>query len=84
MIDPDLKKQLDLVNKNLYEINRKTGSSLWRSFVSGTLSGLGSVIGVAIALAIIGWILNTVGIIPAFREQVHNLQQSLDQIKKGR
>ena len=56
MIDPDLKHQLDLVNQNLVEIKKKTGSSVWRSLFTGILGGLGYIIGVAIALAIIGFV----------------------------
>ena len=75
---------MDSINKNLAEINKKTGSSVWRSFLTGTLSGLGSVVGVAIALAVIGWILNVVGVIPAFRAQVSHVQTTLDQLQKNR
>lgn len=84
MIDPELKTHLDSINKNLAEINRKTGSSIWRSFFTGTLSGLGSVIGVAIAITIIGWILNSVGFIPAFRNEVTRLNDTLDQLRKNK
>jgi hypothetical protein len=82
MLDQDLKKQLDSINKNLSEINRKTGTSVWRAFLNGTMSGLGSVVGVAIALAVVGFILNAVGVIPAFRGEVNKINQTLDYLKK--
>lgn len=84
MTEQEVKQYMDSINKNLTEINKKTGSSVWRSFLTGTLSGLGSVVGVAIALAVIGWILNVVGVIPAFRAQVSHVQSTLDQLQKNR
>lgn len=84
MLDPDLKQSLDQINKNLFEINRKTRSSVWRSFVTGALSGLGSIFGVALALLMLGWILNVIGVIPALKNQVHQFQQTLEQIQKGK
>jgi hypothetical protein len=82
MIDPDLNKQLDAINGTLLEIKKKTGSSHWRAFLNGTLSGLGSIIGVAIALVVIGYILNAIGVIPVFRGEVTRINQVLDQFQK--
>lgn len=70
MIEPDLKEQLDKVNKNLETVASRVGGT-WQAFIKGLLSGLGSVVGVAIALFLIGWVLNTLGYIPAFREQAN-------------
>jgi hypothetical protein len=84
MIDPDLQKKLDEINQNLIVIKANTKSHLWKSFFSGTLSALGSVIGAAIALAIIGYILNAVGVIPAFREQVGAWKQTIDKLEQTR
>jgi len=76
MIDPELKGYLIEINKNLNRLGRQ---SKWHSFLNGTLSGLGSIIGVAIALTVIGWVLNVVGVIPAFRKQVNQWQQVIEQ-----
>ena len=84
MIDPDLKKELDDINVHLTQIKKNSGSSMWKSFATGTLSGLGSVFGVAIALAIIGWVLNTAGVIPAFRGEVTKLNQALDELRNSK
>jgi hypothetical protein len=83
MMDPELKRQLDQINVTLIQINKKT-ANVWRSFLHGTMSGLGSIFGVAIALIIIGYILNALGVIPALRNQVGEWQRILDNLTKIR
>jgi leucyl aminopeptidase len=82
MIEPDLKQELDTINANLQQINKKTGNSVWRSFLHGAMSGMGSIVGVMIALAILGYILNVVGVIPAFRNRISHLNNTLDELTK--
>jgi Na+/melibiose symporter-like transporter len=74
MIEPELKQELDKVNTNLITLTKKVGGT-WSSLFKGLLSGFGSVIGVAIALVIIGWVLNALGYIPAFRQQASDWKQ---------
>lgn len=83
MLEPDLKTKLDSINKDLNQINKKTGS-LWRAFFTGMLSGLGSVIGAAIAVLVIGWILNRIGVIPSLKNQAGEWKQTLDNLPKFR
>ncbi|MBI3231534.1 MAG: hypothetical protein HYZ51_00405 [Candidatus Doudnabacteria bacterium] len=87
MIDPELKTELDKINRSLVGIFHKT-ESLWRAFVKGVLQGLGSILGVALAIVIIGWILNVMGVIPGFKEQAIKFQtmwqDTLEQVKKVR
>ena len=55
MIDPDLKVELDQLNKNLTEINKKSGSAgIWRSFFNGVFGALGYVAGLALVVVILG------------------------------
>lgn len=77
-MDPFLEKKLEEINKNLVEIKKRTGGS-WRALWHGMLRGAGTVIGVVLILAIIGWFLNAIGVIPAFREQAKNWEQRWDQ-----
>lgn len=76
MVDPELKSYLSEINKNLIKLGRPAKR---QAFFNGLLSGLGSVIGVAIALTLIGWILNFVGVIPTLRNQVKQWQGILEQ-----
>jgi hypothetical protein len=52
------------------------------------LQGVGSVVGIALAILLIGWILNALGIIPGIREQAREWQlmwkQTLEQVQKVR
>ena len=82
MTEQDFQKEITEIKNELKGIRKNTHSPVWRSFVTGTLSGLGSIMGVAIALALIGFILNTVGVIPAFRNEVNRINQTLDQLRK--
>lgn len=59
---------LQKIQSELEAINKKTpGNGM--SFVRGILTGFGYVIGAGLAIIIIGWILNAVGVIPAFTRQ---------------
>jgi hypothetical protein len=69
MIDPELKTQLERIDNDIKDIvNRYPGK--FRSLLNGLMSGFGSVVGIVIAIALIGWLLNTLGYIPAFKSQV--------------
>lgn len=85
MIDQELKDQLEKIDRRLVGIFHKT-ESLWRAFVRGALHGLGSVIGIVLAIVIIGWVLNAMGIIPGLKEQANKFQNmwqdTLEQVKK--
>ncbi|MCL5775043.1 MAG: DUF5665 domain-containing protein [Patescibacteria group bacterium] len=87
MIDPELKTQLEKIDNHLVGIFHKT-ESLWRAFVRGMLQGIGSIVGIALAIFFIGWLLNVMGIIPGIREQAREWQsmwkQTLEQVQKVR
>jgi hypothetical protein len=81
-MEPDLRHQLDEVNANLIAIRMQGRKRT--ALVRGILSGMGSVIGVAIMLTIIGWVLNTAGVIPAFKRQADAWRQTLEDVKRAR
>ena len=82
MIEPDLKTQLDQINQNLTEINKKTKFvGLWRSFFNGMVNALGYVVGLAIVLVIFGWVLQRVGLWQAFTQQMQNVQDVISEAK---
>jgi len=87
MIDPELKTQLEKIDNHLVGIFHKT-ESLWRAFVRGMLQGIGSIVGIALAILLIGWILNVMGIIPGIQQQAREWQsmwkQTLEQVQKVR
>lgn len=82
-MDPDLKIQLQEINKNLEAINKKTRTNgIWRSFFNGVFGALGYIVGVAIIVVILGWILQKTGLLPAFREQVKNFSELVGQARR--
>jgi len=78
MTENDLNRTLTELNKNVEILNRRLGGS-WTHLWRGILSGFGYVAGALVAIIIIGWVLNVVGIIPAFRTQVESLKNSFQQ-----
>ncbi len=83
MIDPDLKTELDQLNKNLTEINKKTGKTgIWRSFFNGMFGALGYIAGVALVVVILGWFLQKTGLLKSFQDQVSNFTDLVDSAKK--
>jgi hypothetical protein len=87
MIDPELKTELEKINRSLVGIFHKT-ESLPRAFLRGMLHGVGGIFGVVMAVVLIGWILNAIGVIPGFREQAREWkgmwQDTLEQVRKIR
>ena len=64
MSDQDMREFHENVNK----LN-KTMGSYWLSLVRGLFTGFGSVLGAGLAILLIGWFLNIIGVIPAFQKQ---------------
>ncbi len=75
----DLEKHLEKIESELVLIRR--GITDFSSyFVRGMLQGAGYLIGAAIILTIVGWILNIAGVIPAFSDAVDEFRSSLNQV----
>lgn len=70
----------DEMNQHLARIDRALNSP-WRAFVRGTFQGLGAIVGAAIVLVFVGWILNIIGVIPAFRDSAAEFKQLLIDIR---
>ncbi len=80
MTDQELKHYLEKISSNTEKIAKK--GFTWSSLFNGILSGFGSIVGVVIALTIIGWVLNVIGVIPTFRHQVDQWQNLLEQAQQ--
>ena len=79
MIDQELKQHLEKIEKELIYF-RESSVSLRATFVRGIFHGAGYVIGVVLVIILIGWILNIVGVIPAFTSFVNEFRAALDRI----
>ncbi len=67
-------EEINQINQNLEKINSRLGNS-WLAFLKGLLYGFGSVLGAGLAIILIGWFLNAIGIIPAFQKQAEQWRQ---------
>ena len=61
-------KEFREFNQNLHTLNSRM-NSIWLSLFKGLVTGFGSVLGAGIAIILIGWFLNVIGVIPAFQKQ---------------
>lgn len=80
MLDPELKQYLETLNGSVVKAGQ--GLPWWRTLLNGVMSGLGSVVGVGIAVILVGWLLNIIGIIPAFQREADSWRQLLQQTQQ--
>ncbi|HEX3100033.1 MAG TPA: hypothetical protein VHQ41_03635 [Patescibacteria group bacterium] len=83
MLDQIKDKKLDELNKNLEGINRKMGSYK-SAFSKGLLYGLGTIIGAGLAIILIGWFLNVIGVIPALKTSADQWRQAFQQTQDAK
>jgi Na+-transporting NADH:ubiquinone oxidoreductase subunit NqrD len=79
MIDPELKSHLERIEAELVHMRKET-VSLKSSLIRGLIYGAGYILGAALVLLLVGWILNIVGVIPAFNGQVKEFRDALQHI----
>lgn len=68
------------IKRHLARIDNALNSS-WRSFLRGTFQGLGSILGAVVIIFVIGWLLNILGVIPAFKDYVDDFKGILQDIR---
>jgi hypothetical protein len=71
-IDPEI-RELKQIKRELEEIKDRTANPK-RMFVNGILYGAGAFLGGIIAVALVGWVLSILGIIPGLAVIVEYLQ----------
>jgi hypothetical protein len=79
MIDPELKNHLEKIESELLN-TRKSSVGIWQTLWHGVVYGAGYVVGAVLIIIIAGWILNVVGVIPAFSREVTDFQTALGNI----
>lgn len=84
MNEQDFYKKLEEINTNILGVTKAVSVKGWKTFYGGVLYGFGSVIGAVLALAILGWVLNIIGVIPAFKNQVNRIEGLLQQAEQQR
>lgn len=76
MIDPELKEHLEKIENELIHM-RKKSTSIKHSLWLGVIYGAGYIIGVVLIIVVVGWVLNTLGFIPAVNRLAEELSIAL-------
>ncbi len=71
-----------LVAKNYAKSLGNTRHQMWSSFVRGAFAGLGGVIGVAVMLALLLWLLNVLGGIKFIGPYAQKIERTIKQYNK--
>ena len=82
MLDPELKNYLSGINLHLTEIKAKKNPGIWRSFFNGMFSAFGYIVGLALVVVVLGWVLNKMGLTAAFKQQLKDYQVFFNEAKK--
>lgn len=59
---------------------RTVSTGLWHTLWRGCIYGAGYVVGAVLIIVIVGWILNIIGVIPAFSREVTEFRTALENI----
>ena len=76
-MDPQTQKEIRKVESLLGEIKENTESRPAKSFINGILYGGGVVLGTIVAVALVGWLLSVLGVIPGFDILAHKFSDIL-------
>lgn len=77
MNDKEKADKLDQLVNIIDKTYHHPGNLMWRSFVSGLLSGLGATIGVAVVLTLLGYLLRHLGGLPVIGQWLNDASQIL-------
>lgn len=80
MTERELHALLEDIKQNTAQTAK--GLSWWRVLLNGVFGGFGYVVGFVIAVAVLGFALNVIGVIPAFRREVDDWQKLLQQTQQ--
>lgn len=73
-------KQLKEIKKELSEIKERSAPR--NAFLNGVLYGAGALVGGILAVALLGWVLNILGVIPGFSELSDYVQSLVDEVPR--
>ncbi len=70
-------QKLAEIESTLQDIQKILKPTRWQMFVQGLWRAVGYLVGLILAIAIIGWILNIIGLIPFFSDFSENMKEIL-------
>lgn len=71
-------QKLAEIESTLEDIHKILKPTRWQMFVQGLWRAVGYLVGLILAIAIIGWILNVIGLIPFLSEFSNNMKEILN------
>ena len=71
-------KKLEEIETTLKDIHKILKPSRWELFVQGLWRAVGYLVGLVATIAIVGWFLNIIGLIPFFKEFAENMKDILE------
>jgi ABC-type transport system involved in cytochrome c biogenesis permease subunit len=81
MLDNLKDKKIEELNANLGKLTRQMGS-YWLALGKGLLYGFGTVLGAGVAIILIGWFLNIIGVIPALKSSADSWRSAFQQTQE--
>lgn len=80
-MEEDKNQRLENIENLLKEIHKVLKPTRLQLFFQGLWRAAGYLVGLILAIAILGWLLNVLGLIPSFTNLSENLQEILDVVK---
>jgi hypothetical protein len=80
-MDEDRNKHLEEIEKSLKEIKDILTPTRWQMFVQGVWRAVGYLIGLILAIIIIGWLLNMMGYVPFLSGTSETLRGALNEAR---
>lgn len=82
MLDPELQHYLSGISQHLVDLKAKKGPGVIRSFFNGVFSALGYIVGLLLIILFLGWILNRLGLLDQFKQQLSTFTDLANSAKK--
>jgi len=80
-MNEDNNNKLDTIEKTLLDIHKILKPTRWQLFTRGLWWAVGYIFGLMLAVIIIGWFLNTIGVIPFMSEFTQEMKDVLNVVK---
>lgn len=80
-MDEERNKKLEEIELVLKDIHSILKPSRWQAFVQGVWRAVGYLVGLILAIVIIGWLLNVLGFIPFLSDITDTLREILEAVK---
>lgn len=81
LMDSELKQRVEEIQNSLNRIDKGINPSRWNLVIQGLWRGVGYLVGLVITVALLGWMLNLIGVIPFLTDFSQDMKSILDGVK---